>query len=67
MDMQRMKLECLVSYLRHDTILGKLIQININILQLMSCLEKPILQSRDNLTYIEENWLLTFRQYLQEV
>jgi hypothetical protein len=66
-EMIGVNLDCLISNITHGTKLGKSIRININILQLAVGLATPILESIDNLMYNAANWILSFRQYLQEI
>jgi hypothetical protein len=66
-EMMGMKLDTVVSHLRADTQLGKAFRINLNYLQLTAGITEPILESSTPLVYIDNNWILHLRQFLNEI
>jgi ribonuclease HI len=66
-EMMGMKLETIISHLRADTVLGKSFRININNIQLCSGIAEPIFMCRDDISYLDNNWLLHLRKYLLEI
>jgi ribonuclease HI len=66
-EMMGMKLESIISHIRAGTVLGKSFMININNIQLCSGIEKPIFSCRDDISYLDHNWLLHLRAYLIEI
>jgi hypothetical protein len=62
-----MKIESIIAHMHSDSILGKSFSIIINYLQLLSGLEKPIFASRDDIGYINDNWLLHLRNFIIEI
>ena len=66
-EMMVLKLETLISNIRSNIDLGKAILININLLQLISGIEKPIFNTPRELKYIDNNWLLHLRSFLIEI
>jgi hypothetical protein len=62
-----MKLDTIISHIRSDSSLGKIIMININYIQLISGLETPILASLQNIPYMEINWILHSREFLRSI
>jgi hypothetical protein len=63
-EMMGMKLETIICHIRADTVLGKSFRININNIQLCSGIEKPIFSCRDDISYLNNNWLLHLRDYV---
>jgi hypothetical protein len=66
-EMMGLKIEAIISHMRADSTLGKLFRININYLQLISGLDSPIFSSRDNIGYIQDNWLTHLRNFIIEI
>jgi hypothetical protein len=66
-EMMGMKLESIISHIRAGTVLGRSFIININNLQLCSGIEHPIFSCRDDISYLNNNWLLHLRDYLIEI
>jgi hypothetical protein len=66
-EMMGMKLETIISHLRADTVLGNCFRININNIQLCSGIAEPIFMCRDDVSYLDNNWLLHLRKYLLEI
>jgi hypothetical protein len=66
-EMMGMKIESLIVHIRANSILGKSFRININCIQLICGLEQPIFYSRDNIGYIDPNWLTHLRQYILDI
>jgi hypothetical protein len=66
-EMMGMKLDLIISHLRSDSNLGKALLININYIQLISGVEEPILSSKQNIPYIESNWVLHIREFVVSI
>jgi hypothetical protein len=66
-EMMGMKLETIIAHIRSDTVLGKSLKININNIQLCSGIKNPIFSCRDDISYMDDNWLLHLRDYLLEI
>jgi hypothetical protein len=66
-EMMGMKLETVISYICAETVLGKSIIVNLNYLQLSAGIENPLFTCRDNVNYLDHNWLLHLRDYLLEI
>jgi hypothetical protein len=66
-EMMGMKVETLISHLRASTELGTSFIININYIQLLAGTKQPIFQSKDDLSYVQMNWLLHIRNFLMEI
>jgi hypothetical protein len=67
-EMMGMKLvETIISHIRANTVLGKSIRININLLQLCARIEQPLFLCHDDLKYLNNNWLLHLRDYLLQI
>lgn len=65
-EMMGTKLETVISHLRAETELGTSLIININYIQLLSGIGKPIFQSQQDISYVPMNWLLHIREFLIE-
>jgi hypothetical protein len=63
-EMMGMKLDSIISHVRADSSLGKAIVININYIQLILGLEKPILSSTQSIPYMDTKWILNIRDFL---
>jgi hypothetical protein len=64
-EMLGMKLDTVVSHIRADTQLGRAFRMNY--LQLTAGITEPILESRQPLPYIDNNWILHLRTFLNEI
>lgn len=63
-EMMSCKLTTVISHVRAGTKIGQAILININYLQLTTGLETPIFESREDIDYVDNNWLLHLREYM---
>jgi hydroxylamine reductase (hybrid-cluster protein) len=50
------KIQSMVCHINNNTMLGKMTQINLNWVQLTSGLSNPIMESREEVLYISNNW-----------
>lgn len=66
-EMMGMKLECFIAHIHADTVLGKSFRINLNYIQLLSGIDTPIFESNADIRYIENNWILHLREYLNNI
>jgi hypothetical protein len=65
--MMGMKPETIISHLRAESELGTSIIININYIQLLAGISKPIFESKTDISYVPMNWLLHIRAFLTEI
>jgi hypothetical protein len=61
------KLKTVISHLHAETELRTSLKININYIQLLSCIGTPIFQSQEDISYIPMSWLLNVQQFLIEI
>lgn len=66
-EMMGMKLEAFISHIRAKTVLGQSFTNNLNYIQLIAGIEEPIFESREDISYLEDNWILHLRDYLLEI
>jgi hypothetical protein len=66
-EMLGMKIDTVVNHVRADTQLGKAFRTNLNYLQSTAGITAPILESGTPLPYIDNNWILHLRQFLNEI
>jgi hypothetical protein len=64
-EMMGMKLDSIISHIKSDLNLGKAMVINMNYIQLISGLETPILESLQNIPYMETNWIQHIWDFLR--
>jgi hypothetical protein len=58
------KLQSIMCHINNQTMLGKLFQINFNITQQHTGLSSPILETYQNISYIQKNWYMQIREFL---
>jgi hypothetical protein len=61
-----MKINTVISHLRANMQLGQAFRINFNHLLLTAGITEPILESRTQLPYIDNNWIMHLRQFFNE-
>jgi hypothetical protein len=61
------KLQCMICHMRSKSPMGKLMQINLNWLQLTSGFGMPLMESNDPLPFLDNNWLLHSRVFLIQI
>ena len=59
------KLTSLITHIRAKSDLGQLLTLNINTIQLLTGLEKQFFVHNNEIKYIQTNWILHLRAYLQ--
>jgi ribonuclease HI len=57
------KIQSMVCHINNNTMLGKMVQINLNWVQLTSGLSKPIMESKEDILYINNNWFTQLREF----
>jgi ribonuclease HI len=61
------KIDCLINHIKTDTSLSIEMKININWVQLHAGTSTPILESTQQLLYIEYNWFLSIKEFLNMI
>jgi hypothetical protein len=59
-----LKVESKIAHIGSNSVLGKSIRININYIQLICGLEHPLFSSRDDIGYVDSNWITHLRTYI---
>ena len=61
------KIGTFISHVRANTTLGRIMMLNLDWTQLYSGRGTPVLQSKDEISYIPDNWFIHFREFLLSV
>lgn len=62
-----LKIESLICHVRADTSIGKMMVYNINWIQMLAGISQPILHSKTPLLYIDNNWFMHIRDFLNTI
>jgi hypothetical protein len=61
------KIQALLKHIRNDSTVGQAARILLRWAQIQAGTSKPILEATQNIPYIENNYILTLRHYMQQI